>query len=726
METPSNNEDVTTTDYDSGDSEGVSYAYEGGKGLVCLKQPADIPSSPRRKLTSRSPKGKPRSPARCVCEASQKQSKTLSPSRSRSTSPLDDAESLQLEEYTDVEGGLGDQDRSRSTRRRLSGGPDNKVQRNDSSKSSRRKTVRKRSPYIEEYPPDEKGRPVILLKEHKIPRRTSGSDAKPCAQASEDVQGVTSAPRGRSPPRTGRSPPRTRLPAWPTFPEAQSPKHAHPAAPPKRNHSELHYAPGGMLKPHTAHPHDPILTPHVNSGTFSDLNQGNTDPWPQKKKPEHPLDSSPPRRRRSHGAQRASEMTPSSKQTPPGPRQLQYSSSWPLQNGSNHRASHPGPDHEYESDDESDDESDLPPETRPHLICADVEVLSGERPYAKQSGGHAATAMATIPRGEDPHHAASRRRSHGDSGRDFRPSDLPTRHRNRPLPEKAPSTTRQAQSHRPSHAQDYPHHQQTRHTRPPRPIVARTIVSQRSMAAMDQGYPRASTATSLCEIWRGRPEDWESPYSSSEDDDDFMPNLDGEPVPFLKQLALEESPAGYRGSNASCFSGRSRSRSRHPHQQDAEFSHHGAVGVVGFLTRFDASAGFDGCDGLVRCESPGRTDDNDFGERGGRIFLDVTTTRGGRAASRPRSRWTVMAPRERELEDPPVRRWTVDGPTNDSRFGVSGKRPRSPSPVFSARKTREFLSPKPRRPERFDYDGWGRERASRSMLALGLHPVLVR
>lgn len=711
METPSHNEDATTTDYDSGDSEGVSYAYEGGKGLVCLQQPTDNPPSPRRKLTSRSPQGKPRSPARCVCEASQKQAQTLSLSRSRSASPLDDIGSLQREEDTDVEGGL--ENRSRSTRRRLSGGPDNKVQRTGSNKSLRRKTVRKRSPYIEEYPPDEKGRPVILLKEHKIPRRASGSDGKPCAQGSEDVQGVSSAPRGRSPPRT-------RLPAWTAYPEAQLPRNAHPAAPHKRNTSELHCAPGGTL-PTPPNPHDPTLTPHVNSATFSDLDQGNSDPWPQQRKPENALESSPRRRRRSYGAQGASGTTPSSKQTPAWPGQLQYSSSWPLQNGSNCRASHPGPDHEYDSE----DESECLPQTRPHLICADVEVVSGERPHGRQSGGHTATAMVTIPRGEDTHHAASRRRSHGSSGRDIRPSDLPTPHRNRTSPEKVPSTTRQAQHHRPSHVQDSSHHQQTRHTRPPRPIVARTIVSQRSMAAMDQGYPRASTATSLCEIWRGRPEDWESPYSSSEDDDDFMPNLDGEPVPFLKQLALEESPAGYRGSSASCFSGRSRSRSRHPHPQDAELSLHAALGVVGFLRRFDASADFGGYDGLARCESPDRTDDNDVGERGGRVFLDVTTTRGGRGVSRPRSRWTVMAPRERELEDPPVRRWTVDGPTNDGRFGVSGKRPRSPSPVFSARKTREFLSPKPRRPERFDYDAWGRERASRSMLALGLHPVLV-
>ncbi|KAK1830215.1 hypothetical protein QBC39DRAFT_115241 [Podospora conica] len=694
MDTPGNHEDTTTTDYDSGDSEGVSYAYKGGKGLVCLKQPAETLPSPRRKLTSRSPKGKPRSPNRCVCEASRKQphALSLSPSRSRSPSQLDDAESTQFEEDTDIEGGV--EDRPVSVRRRLSG-HDNKVQRSDSNKSSRKRTVHKRSPYIEEYPPDEKARPVILLKEHKVPRRASGSDTKPCAQASEDYLDVTSAPRGRSPPRT-------RLPAWKTYPEAQSTRKAHPVAPSKRNRPELHCAPGG---------------------TVSGSDQGSSDPQSRQKKPAQVLESSPPRRRQSHGAKRASEMTPSPKQTPAHPQQLQYSSSWPLQGGSSrHRAIHPDQDDEYESE----DESDCPPATRPHLICPDTEVDYGERSHVKQSGGHIARGVDTAPRGEDPHHDVSRRRSHGDSGRDARSSDLPTPHRNRASPEKAPSTARQAQRRPPPHAQDSPHPQQTRHARPPRPIVARTIVSQRSMAAMDQGYPRASTATSMCEIWRGRPEDWESPYSSSDDEDDFMPNIDGEPAPFWNHLALEDTPARHHGSNASCFSGRSRSRSRHAHRQDAEFSHDGTMGAVGFLRRFDAATGFDGFDGLVRCESPERTDDGDMGERGGTIYLDVTTSRGGRAVSRARSRWTVMAPRDRDLDDPPVRRWTFDSTTSDTRRGVSGKRPRSPSPVFSARKTKEFLSPKPRRPERFDYDAWGRERASRSMLALGLNPVLVR
>jgi hypothetical protein len=47
-------------------------------------------------------------------------------------------------------------------------------------------------------------------------------------------------------------------------------------------------------------------------------------------------------------------------------------------------------------------------------------------------------------------------------------------------------------------------------------------------------------------------------------------------------------------------------------------------------------------------------------------------------------------------------------------------RSRAVSPVFSARRTREFLSPRPRRAARFDFGAWGVERASRSSLGLGL------
>ena len=194
-----------------------------------------------------------------------------------------------------------------------------------------------------------------------------------------------------------------------------------------------------------------------------------------------------------------------------------------------------------------------------------------------------------------------------------------------------------------------------------------------------------------------------------------MPDVDGEPGPFPNHLALEESPAGYHDSNASHFSGRSRSRSRASHRRHSEFLHHGSAGAVGFLRRFDSPAEFDEFDGLVRCESPERMED---GREGRTIFLDVAITRGGRAVSRARSRWSVMAPRERDLEDPPVGRWMVGGAPGGGRWAADGKRHRSPSPVFSARKTREFLSPKPRRPATFDFDAWDRERASRSTLAL--------
>ena len=242
MDIASNNGDTTTTDYDSGDSEGVSYAYEGGKGMVCLKQPLAGSPSPRGKLKSRSPKGKPRSPTRCVCEVSRKPTQTLSLSRSRSASELDDADSTSPEEDTDVE---DVEDRRPPVRQRLpcpetSESGRRKVQKSDSNKSSA-KTTRKRSPYIEEYPPDEKRRPVILLKEHKLPRRFSGSDTKQHAQASEDCQGVASVPRGRSPPRKGLS-------AWTAHPEAQLPRRVGPGASPKKHRSEIPCAPGGMSR----------------------------------------------------------------------------------------------------------------------------------------------------------------------------------------------------------------------------------------------------------------------------------------------------------------------------------------------------------------------------------------------------------------------------------------------------------------------------------------------
>lgn len=76
----------------------------------------------------------------------------------------------------------------------------------------------------------------------------------------------------------------------------------------------------------------------------------------------------------------------------------------------------------------------------------------------------------------------------------------------------------------PIHHDDDRDRPRRRAVKPPRPPIARTVVSHRpSMGALDQGIDtdRAGAyASSTTDIWRGRPEDWESPYSSSSDHED--------------------------------------------------------------------------------------------------------------------------------------------------------------------------------------------------------------
>jgi hypothetical protein len=230
----SNHEDTTTTDYDSGDSEGVNYAYEGGRAPVNSKQITKA-VSPKRKTKSRSPKRKPRCSGhcQCVCRASQ------SPPWS------DDEVSTEFEEDTDVEGNV--EHRCQTTQRRLSGPKgsgaheEKEETQSSSKKASSKRGGRKRTPYIEEYSEDDTWRPVILLKEHKLPRRFSASDAKKVVSRSvEDHQDAGSSSRGRSP--TGK-----RLPAWATHQQGRQPQKKHSGASAQQEHHrfELQEAPGG-------------------------------------------------------------------------------------------------------------------------------------------------------------------------------------------------------------------------------------------------------------------------------------------------------------------------------------------------------------------------------------------------------------------------------------------------------------------------------------------------
>lgn len=188
---------TTTTDYDSGDSEGVDYVYESQR--LAEKRTAKAKSPKRRK----SPKARPRGPAKCVCGG---------------TKADDDAESTVFEKDTDTE---DDQPRrSRPTKPRPAGphgglASEEKGNQKADRKKAAEKAHRARTPYIEEYP-DELPRPAILLKEHKIPRRFSASDAKR-ARDSED-RSSTSGSRGRSPGK--------RQPRATHRPSKASPKHS--------------------------------------------------------------------------------------------------------------------------------------------------------------------------------------------------------------------------------------------------------------------------------------------------------------------------------------------------------------------------------------------------------------------------------------------------------------------------------------------------------------------
>ncbi|KAK5656564.1 hypothetical protein OQA88_4543 [Cercophora sp. LCS_1] len=639
--TMDSHEDTTTTDYDSGDSEGIGFAYKGKSANVTVtSKQVTKAASPKRTVKSRSPKGKSRCSGHCHCVCG----------TSQSSSQSDDNVSTEFEEDTDVEGNV--ENRCLPPRRRLSG-PEgtgaheeqesgHHSNNNNKKKASARRAARKRTtPYIEEYP-EETWRPVILLKEHKVPRRFSTSDAKQSAQGSvEDHQDAGSAARGRSP--TGK-----RLPAWVTH------SGGHPLK--KQSSKQRHEnqdKPGDQF-------------------SSSDLGKSGSE---REHRASHvkALEPSPPRRhsRESHPPM---DVAPGVTRSSTWPHQQpQYSAPRSLQKGSPPPADQTRGEHGYESEDESDR---APPLRQQHTI---------ERHHAQEEVVHTIQTIPEPHRHHQQHPRHQQQRANPSPRRSHTLPHVHTRIHVQVPPEPQPQR-------RPEPSQPVTREPRPR-ARPPRPIVARTIVSQRSMAGLDQGYRRgASPAATLCEIWRGRPEDWESPYSSS-DEDGYGSGLDGERIPGL--MLLEGSPRRRDPSvAASLFSRRSRD-TRHE---------------SGFLRRPDLAAPVAAWE---RCASPERMDDEVL-----EVVLETGRQRAPSRARSTRSRWTMMEyrggaeePEGPEMELPPSRRWTYD-------VTLVG-REKEPEPVFSARKTREFLSPKPKRAATFDFDAWG-TKGSRSMLALGL------
>ncbi|KAH6855341.1 hypothetical protein B0I37DRAFT_54334 [Chaetomium sp. MPI-CAGE-AT-0009] len=229
----------------------------------------------------------------------------------------------------------------------------------------------------------------------------------------------------------------------------------------------------------------------------------------------------------------------------------------------------------------------------------------------------------------------------------------------------------------------------------PPPRRPRTVISQASMATMDQGY--RSVATSVCEVWRGKAEDWESPYVSASDGD--YESDAGEPIQLLR---MEDLPS--RRSSPRLLPPRGERKDfgfrptppppppypRHPH---------------GYME--NPSSG----------PTPGLHQDQPWpaSRRNGVLLLEGPLA----LTMEP----DAMTDEEDDVHGMQLQslasRWSRPGPPRGWTHPLS-PRSRAVSPVFSATRTRECLSPKPTRAARFDFRAWGCDRASRSSLALGL------
>lgn len=228
-------------------------------------------------------------------------------------------------------------------------------------------------------------------------------------------------------------------------------------------------------------------------------------------------------------------------------------------------------------------------------------------------------------------------------------------------------------------------HEQQRRVPPPRPRP-RMIVSRPSMATMDQGY--RSVATSLCDVWQGDAGEWESPYASVSEDD-LDSGID-EPIGLLR---MDDLPGR-----------RSSPRLLPPRGGRENFGFQAANQPPPALPSMHPSPDISrdhlwplaAWTGLLLLEAPPAPSTD----------RDVTSDDDGGPYT-PRGP-PFLPPR------PAPPRHSPNNPHHPP------PRSRAVSPVFSARRTREFLSPRPTRAARFDFGAWGCDRGSASSVALGL------
>ena len=589
---------TATTDFESG-SEGFDYVYEGQR--VVERKPTKE-SSPKRR---RSPKAKPRSRVRCMCGAAR----------------IGDDFEITVFEATDTE---EERHRSRPRKSRPSGpgnafGCDDRGhRRTDKRKTADHRTRRTQAAYVEEYP-ESTPRPAILLREHKLLRRSSTSDARRLRD-SEDHS--LSSSRGRSP--TGK-----RLPPRPArLSSKESPKH-------RKHHRRLDVQEtheGKWKSDSNLFWVDVCDTSNADSDIISDSDPSGDshsdsgEPGPVTRRP-----------RRQHGPELASAATRSSAWDDHS-QPAAYSSSWPMQVGANLQKWQPKRhDHEYDSEDESEK----------HLFT--------KRNDYKESYRQRQSRVSAL---REQEHQAPRHQ------------ETRSPHRDR---QRIPSPrTRQ-----------------------------RTIASHPNTAEMNHGY--RSVATSLCEVWQGEAEDWESPYASASDGD-YESDAE-QPIGLLR---MEDFPPR-----------RSSPRLLPPRGERSDFSFQ--------ATKYPPSPDFHG-PSTYNLEDPAPHflssiyDHNQTWPaptRNGLFLLDgppLLLTMEPSAMTDEEDVVPSMRPPSRASHWPRSR----GGPTRGQARRPLPPRSRAVSPIFSARKTREFLSPKPTRAARFDFGAWGCDTGSRSSLGLGM------
>ncbi|KAK4184581.1 hypothetical protein QBC35DRAFT_525433 [Podospora australis] len=677
------NTTTTTTDWDSGDSEGIDYVYDGQQcnatttttsSASTQKKPNSSKSkSPRRK---KSPKAKKHC-HKCTCEHAAAfppagpNAEVRKPTPTRPSVEDDDADETVFEEDTEDEDKDSQCHRPRRHSRSNFRGSESsrgcqhkpthkdKDDKGEKKKGIATKVHRKRSPYIEEYP-ECPNRPAILLKEHKVPRRFSAADAKRIL----DWQRSASGSRGRSPVGKRQPPPQkgTKL----------SPKRsAH-----RRRRIESPEDREGEFSTWSTLPRQQLIH-HTDEMTSQDIERS------------HPVMNEPVPiripRRADHGiglgiptpAARTSAWTEHQPE-------LAYSSSWPLKSGTPLPLAQPL---HYEARHESDGESDdLPPEEDGRF----EEGYLSQRPC---------TMERVVPRGRE---MPKERRElvEGQMGRTkqmAREGDWESeagRGRERGLERRHADRLQQPPQQ--------PQQQHEAHRAPS--LRRRRTVGGHTVGTIDQG--RRSAATELCEIWRGRASDWESPYPSddefwSDNEDDRGPSrmlLEGMPPPHREPTPNMLPPRGHRSHFGFAPMVRPPPVTvRAPSPAPCPWPRRGRT----WAGESNMANGFFLLEAPLTAEPVMMMDEaeEDMG-------LSVAPSRVSRAG------WTY-----------PLVRYCTQDQYIPAPPPPSHRRPRSPSrapspPIFVARKTKEFLSPVPTRVARFDFDAWGRDRASKSSLAL--------